>query len=408
MVLIGTVEIGGLGLSLSKLGLAECAALGEEVAPAQRQECMLLEQADKVAGRLLQGVLESQIIHGLYTNGAEIGGLTGEVLGHTDDEVVQVVAILQVGLMLCGSHPVIGGDIRYLAALRIDPDLAGADLDGVNGAILGDLIAFGHTGLHDALCIISKEVVEGGPDNAGIGVGGCSKDIPGSGVIHEGRGVGILESVTLLGEILHGLLDVGAGAHELISQITEVILILTENDLVGDDHLRHIAHIAAPGSVTAGAVYDTAHLIACNAAIHGGGNAALQYLSFCYCQQRIALGNAGSFGSLLIIGVELAQVGHIDILVVVINGKGLLFLGGGVGSGGLIRGGGSVGSGCGGLVVFAGSVGRSVFCALGASCSSENHHHCQQQRHDSLGPSYLHVCVPFFFLYFSPPGMAPR
>lgn len=29
MVLIGTVETGGLGLSLSKLGLAECAALGE-------------------------------------------------------------------------------------------------------------------------------------------------------------------------------------------------------------------------------------------------------------------------------------------------------------------------------------------------------------------------------------------
>ena len=38
------------------------------------------------------------------------------------------------------------------------------------------------------------------------------------------------------------------------------------------------------------------------------------------------------------------------------------------------------------------------FSALGAGCGSENHYHGQKQCSNSLGPSFLHVCSPFFVL----------
>ena len=251
-------------------------------------------------------------------------------------------------------------------------------------------------GLKHTFCIIGIQIIQCGADYAGIIRGGSGKDIPGGRVIYKSRGVGVPEGISLLGEVFYSLGHVSASTHQIGAELFQVFIIFRSDDLIGDYILGQIRHGSAPAGISAGAVYDTAHVITGRAAIHGGAYAAFDGLGFCHGQQGIALGNILRSGGGRLEGfIEFAQVGHVDVLVVVIHGEGLLLCGSIGGFGGSSVGGGLVGFGGGLLVVVSVYHG---FSAFGAGCGSENHYHGQKQCSNSLGPSFLHVCSPFFVL----------
>ena len=377
MVRILTIEIGVVVDEVR----AELAALGLIVGAAQREERVVAQQRGEPDAGLLEGVLEGVVIHGLDADFGEIGDLAVDVsLGVDDLDAVIAGQAFQTALhvhqVLHAGDEVVSGHVSDLAALRVGPLGALADVEGEDGVVLVGLKAGGQRGLLDILHVVLEQAVNG-VDN-GLGVGGTigGQTVPGLGIGVVGDGVGVLQLVAVVG---HVLLDPGferAGAGELGPLRLDRVAVGGLDELGGDDRIVEAIAVIAPERAVDGSGHSAADGVLTASGGEGQHDRGVEKLRFGNGLERIALRDVVGLQSFLIVLVVSAEDVVVDLL-----GIGII-----------------VGSVIG--PVFSSKIAAAAGAALAiaAGCEAEHHDKCQNNCHEPLdGCLHVFQFPPFLF-----------
>ena len=380
---VGTLGVGVVGGGLVEVS-AELAALGLIVGPAQGGVGAVGEHGREVGNLVGEGVLHGQLVQSLHAHLAEIGDLAvGIGAGVVDDVGDQPSGIaLGVQQVLHSGHIVVSGDLGDLAALGIHPRHAGAQMEGVDLAVVGDIVALGQAGLLDVLLVVDHEAVIGiGQDSGVLGLAG-GQHVPVGGVGAVVAVVAVLKGVALAGEVLLDPGTEGAGAAELAPLGVDLLDLLLQDDLVPVHNQVgvHPVAVSAVGHGGDGVGGGTLHGVVTAVGGAGDDQAALQELGLGHGHHGAADIQVVSLLGSGVVLHKFAEVILIEHILIVGNGEAEAFclafiftlavFGGVAGLTGLAGGGG-------GLLV-----GRVAVATTGDE--AQHHDHSQEQSNNSL------------------------
>ena len=307
----GAVVAGGVLLALS----AEGAALSLVESPVQRSEAAVAHHGQECGEGLLQSVLQGVVVNSLDADLGEIGNLTAQVsiivldaaaiaAGH---QIAQSIVVIEN--VLHGSDPVISGHFAQLTTLLVNPLHALTQVEGVNSAVLGNLIALGNTGLLHVLGIVLQQRSPGRCDEVVVrGITGGNA-IPGSQLIVNRIVPGVIQGVAVLVQVSLGSLEPGSSVFTLAPQSGQSRAILRGDQLVGNQLGVPSVLVNAPGSGGIGTGNHTVHSESAAVAVHRGEDAGLHQLGVRHSHlghTQIQVGDLRL--GVLIVFIEFAQV----------------------------------------------------------------------------------------------------
>ena len=117
--------------------VAELAALRGVVGTGQGQGQAVVEHGGEVGSGILQGVLQGVVVNSLDANAVDVA-LAVDIVLHAGDIAHKhgLKASLAVQQVLHTGDPVVGNQVRHLAALAVHPLHALTDLEGIGLAVL--------------------------------------------------------------------------------------------------------------------------------------------------------------------------------------------------------------------------------------------------------------------------------